>query len=446
MTDPRKERLDSWKEIADYLNKAVRTVIRYERERAMPVHRVPGGHGPGSVYAYSQELDAWLAGNPDASGSPGDLGIGSVLRRRLLWGVGCTLAAVLGLAAFVVTRPGRPAEVRIVGRYLVAKDERGRLAWRFELPQGAGDATDLEFSRPIRVVDVDGDGRPEVLATLRYCLEPTCRGYEHELLCFAGDGTLLWRYKPAFTMESVQGRYEGGWHFTELVVSPAEGIGRTPRVIWVAAAHRDLWPSFVARITADGQSSIRFISSGVVYHLASFREKSGSYVLAGGVDNDYNAAFLAVLGEDQHAAVGPHDASSRYACVNCPTGHPLRYLLLPRTEMNVFYAGAPYNMVDQLEVLGNEISVRTLEGSVGEQGRQGIAQGMYIFSRDLQAKSVDVSSGYVQLHARAEREGDVNHSFWRCPERQSPKPIREWTPEGWREVPVPWHSVVGGAP
>jgi tetratricopeptide (TPR) repeat protein len=52
-------RLDSWKEIADYLNKGERTAKRWESERSLPVHHVPGG-GHGSVYAFTAELEEWL--------------------------------------------------------------------------------------------------------------------------------------------------------------------------------------------------------------------------------------------------------------------------------------------------------------------------------------------------------------------------------------------------
>jgi Flp pilus assembly protein TadD len=51
--------LVSWKEIAAFLNRAERTVKRWERERGLPVHRVPGGER-GGVYAFAAELDAWL--------------------------------------------------------------------------------------------------------------------------------------------------------------------------------------------------------------------------------------------------------------------------------------------------------------------------------------------------------------------------------------------------
>ncbi len=52
-------RLDSWKEIANFLGRGQRTVKRWEAERGMPVHRVPGG---GVVFAYSEELSRWLKG------------------------------------------------------------------------------------------------------------------------------------------------------------------------------------------------------------------------------------------------------------------------------------------------------------------------------------------------------------------------------------------------
>lgn len=55
---PNAIRLDSWKDIANYLNRSVRTVQRWEMVEAMPVHRHCHGIG-GSVYAYSHEVDAW---------------------------------------------------------------------------------------------------------------------------------------------------------------------------------------------------------------------------------------------------------------------------------------------------------------------------------------------------------------------------------------------------
>jgi TolB-like protein len=57
--EPLEERLDSWKEIAAYLNRDVTTVQRWEKREGMPVHRHLHDKR-GSVYAISSELDAWL--------------------------------------------------------------------------------------------------------------------------------------------------------------------------------------------------------------------------------------------------------------------------------------------------------------------------------------------------------------------------------------------------
>jgi hypothetical protein len=51
--------LNSWKEIAGYLGRGVRTVQRWERELQLPVHRI--GKGKRSpVYAKAHELKFWL--------------------------------------------------------------------------------------------------------------------------------------------------------------------------------------------------------------------------------------------------------------------------------------------------------------------------------------------------------------------------------------------------
>ncbi len=55
------KRLDSWKEIAAFFGRAERTVKRWETERGLPVHRVPGG-GRSAVFGYSDELAGWLKG------------------------------------------------------------------------------------------------------------------------------------------------------------------------------------------------------------------------------------------------------------------------------------------------------------------------------------------------------------------------------------------------
>jgi hypothetical protein len=56
---PNQEVLNSWKEVATYLGRGVRTVQRWEQELGLPVRR-PRGKSRSAVIAFKSELDAWL--------------------------------------------------------------------------------------------------------------------------------------------------------------------------------------------------------------------------------------------------------------------------------------------------------------------------------------------------------------------------------------------------
>jgi tetratricopeptide (TPR) repeat protein len=54
-------RLTSWKEIAAFLGRDERTAKRWEASRGLPVRRMPGA-GHSSVFAYTDEIEAWMRG------------------------------------------------------------------------------------------------------------------------------------------------------------------------------------------------------------------------------------------------------------------------------------------------------------------------------------------------------------------------------------------------
>jgi predicted DNA-binding transcriptional regulator AlpA len=53
--------LSSWKDIARYLGKGVRTVQRWERHLGLPVRRPIGASQKSAVVLYRGDVDAWLA-------------------------------------------------------------------------------------------------------------------------------------------------------------------------------------------------------------------------------------------------------------------------------------------------------------------------------------------------------------------------------------------------
>ena len=66
---PDGERLDSWKEIAVYLHREVRTAERWEKHEGLPVHRHRHPNAS-SVYAFKHEIDTWLHSRRRAASEP----------------------------------------------------------------------------------------------------------------------------------------------------------------------------------------------------------------------------------------------------------------------------------------------------------------------------------------------------------------------------------------
>jgi Tfp pilus assembly protein PilF len=62
-------RISDWKGVAAYFGRDERTVRRWERQRGLPVHRMPGG-SRSLIFAYERELEAWLHGAGGAVAGP----------------------------------------------------------------------------------------------------------------------------------------------------------------------------------------------------------------------------------------------------------------------------------------------------------------------------------------------------------------------------------------
>jgi len=66
---PDTDRLDSWKEIAVYLGREVRTAQRWEKREGLPIHRHIHEKAS-SVCAFKHEIDAWLHSRNWAASEP----------------------------------------------------------------------------------------------------------------------------------------------------------------------------------------------------------------------------------------------------------------------------------------------------------------------------------------------------------------------------------------
>ncbi len=96
------ERLDSWKEIAVYLDRDVTTAHRWEKREDLPIHRHLHDKR-GTVYAYRSEIDTWLANRGRVLGNnrPGWFRFFSENKKIVAGGV--TLLLLVGLVAWMET-------------------------------------------------------------------------------------------------------------------------------------------------------------------------------------------------------------------------------------------------------------------------------------------------------------------------------------------------------
>jgi len=459
-------RLDGWKAIANYLDRDVRTAQRWHAQRGMPVYHVPGG-SHGSVFADPDELDEWLAPAGDhSSGDPtapsahshttpaprasqsSALPVAGMKRKpahrrgdrpqnglfAMVPGRGrLTLATALALATVGVvwlTWPARtrselpPDRIELAGNSLVARSGETQ-TWEYRVPLlTPSDPLDARWSlRDWRFVILNRQGESAVLVSLDL-VRPTSVLVRSQVLLLTAAGKLRWAFTPRMSLDFGGRRFEDGWRTESTLVTE---MPSGPDV-WVAAYHRTWWPSFVVDIGPDGHENLRFVNPGHVYALASIHNAAGAFVLAAGINNEYASGMLAEIQEDGPPAAAPSSADD-YTCRNCPEGRPVRYFLLPRSELNRL-SGDPYNRPYQVSVSTSGVDVSVLESNVPRP--LGV---VYHFSSSLEVQTVAVADAYAEAHRELEQEGQLDHPFADCPEHIQGMPVRVWSRgDGWRDV------------
>lgn len=426
-------RLTSWKEISAYLGRDVRTVARWERERGLPVHRLPGGRGS-TVFAWSDEIDAWLgsASRSDEAGAKEEPNPPSsnpeVLVPEPRWPrlvrvtipAGLLVVLLLGLFAIPWSHGAEHlSAVAARGADLVAISGGDRIVWRHT------------FGEPIRVhpeygdtaiTDIDGDGSREVLAVVGGAHDP--QGHQ-SLYCFSESGALRWFVSPQDAVVYGSETYGPPWN--SAMVLPY-GAGPRKRIIWLTH-HHTWWPGVARLLDATGREISRFVNPG---WLTSAAVTASGRVLLAGTNNAENADVFAVLDDQSWPGAAP-TTSPEGPCRNCPSGLPLRYFVLPRSELRKVWGAT----TDPAAILpyerGPEVEVHAIEAD----SELPTAAVVLDFSADFTPLRARASDPYWAWHARLEQQGRIHHRAADCPERRG-FTIREWQRgRGWSEVFVP---------
>lgn len=426
---PPPERLDSWKAIADYLDRDVATVRRWERLHGLPIRRI-AGRGR-SVFAYVSEIDQWLRAMPptdvaaDANASEGAPVAIPATRsiRRWHWAAAALLVAtglVSSIPLWTSELPPFRAEITPAG--IVAMDKSGREQWVYGFPQA-----DVSVPQaPHSDVLVMAGAEPGVLAATSYYQRASDGSYRSgQLLWLTPTGALSRTF--SFDDRLVIGGepYEAPWMLSDFSVNEAGGKRR----IAVAGLHKHWWPSIVTVLDEQWRRTGTFVNEGWVTELNWL---SSDRLLISGFSNDHDGGMVGIVDARALDGHSPASGNSKYTCSTCADGSPLRYVVLPRSEVNRASGSKLNGAVVQMQdgrVLVHTIEVPRIADAV---------EALYEFSPSLELLRASYGDRYWEMHRALEGEGKLDHSRDRCPYRDGPQGMTVWErTTGWQKLTIP---------
>lgn len=420
------DRLDSWKAIASYLNRGERTVRRWERDNGLPVHRVPGKRG-NSVFAYRAEIDVWLRTPHEGVGADLSAPEQPVPARRR-----AAAAAIAGIlvAGAVLTAVwwtanaanDLPARVDLTASAVVAFGEDGAERWRHDFVPERIEVPEDRMRNP---VDLLPGTPPALLTATSLQILPTEEVRGGQVLLFNPAGRILrtLSFDDEVRFGTTATAYGQPWGITDFRVEAGDRSSR----IAVAMHHYQWWPSIIAILDERLQRRGTFVNAG---WLERVHWLSPDRLLVSGFSESRNGGVVALLDPAALNGQGPEDPAGTFFCGACGADRPLRYVVMPRSEVNLA-TRSRFNR-GRLQIMGDRIIVRTIEVPFGESDA---IDAVYEYSSTLDFVRASFSDRYWEAHRALEAEGKLDHARERCPERDGPREILTWEPQaGWRTI------------
>lgn len=387
-------KLDSWKEIADFLGVSARTAHRWKDGAGMPVHRTPAGH----VWADAAELEQWRRSRAEPP-SPRPLA-------RILATSGAITAvaiAILGVSWWIANRPGPPAALRVDGQQVTALDGSGRVSWTTPIAQRLGFTNEWgwEVSTPDRylLADIDDDGRIEVVLNL--LPEDPAKG-PARLVCFDHRGRVRWEFVLGRAFADQFGDYTLDYlgHVVQTV-----RIDGKPFVMSVAT-HRRWPPAQVALIDPEtGLAVEEFWHPGAITHaMAADLGGDGSLDLVlAGLNNPGNGPGIPVV-MTLRLPFSRQAAEPESLMAEMSSGGPTAYVAFPRPDVLVAQRGVA--AVSRLAFEGPDaIMVRV---RVSTDSATNLT---FRFGTDLRVRDVFPTVDLASVHDALWRGGRLDHPF-----------------------------------
>lgn len=419
-------RLDSWKAIADYLGRDVATVRRWERLHRLPVRRI-AGRGR-SVFAYAAEIDQWLGAMAPADVSTiadaPDEPVTLVSRTPSTWRWPLVAGVVLLVSVMFWSIPigtSEPAPVRAetMKDGIAAFDESGKQLWLY--PFSPEDPP--QPGPPFADAQVLAGTEPGVLAATSYYQKPadgTTRSGELLWLTLSGALSRSFSFNDDLTVGAQP--YGKPWVISDFRIDESGGDRR----IAVAARHHHWWPAVVTVLDRQWRRQGTFYNAGWVDQV---RWLSPDRLLVSGYTNAHDGGMVAIVDAASIDGQSPAGMDPMHQCSTCGSESAVRYVVLPRSEVNKASGKSLNGAVVQL--VGDRVLVRTIEFHRLTES----VEVLYEFTHSLELVRASYGDRYWEMHTALEAEGKIGHTRERCPDREGPSGIRAWEKaSGWKAI------------
>jgi hypothetical protein len=409
-TSEKKKKLDSWKEIAAYLDRDVRTVQRWERKKGLPVHRLDDSKRS-RVFSYSDEIDNWEGEMLSSKKrKESDLIFSSSRMIRpphiLIFLILITFLLLLFISLSINKKSTSciAMDFKISGSQILIYDENqsvmsfietgiqnlendGHYRTRFQEKFNEGGGYYLPC---IIIEDIDHNGCTEIL----YTFQTKDNSKENILFCHnVKTGNELWKFvaggKKAFGNKS----YSDDYRILGFNVVDIDENG-TNEII-VLANHKEDFPGQVIVLDSKGNKIGEYWNSGHIndYGFVDLDYDGSKEILLAGVNEEWKKPCLAIL---DFFCIDGHSPQSNdfFTCRESKKCNEKYYILMPRDVVGVI-SGDHYSI--RKIILSDDPDEKiTLENMV-----------FYTFNFNLELKKIIFSNQLGLEYEKCKRDGIV---------------------------------------
>lgn len=413
--DRGKVELNTWQEIADYLNVSIRAAQIYEHDHELPVHRLPGGRA--RVWAYQEELDAWKKAWEERGRNGPPLPPAELLETatpvpdppepltRPRWPLWLLLPLLLGTATILwIRRPGEPAQFRVDDRSLIAEDRNGRVAWRYRFEEPL-DPNAYRSSTEVWLKGGDLDGDP---ATMEFVFRLAPRGtgdvHSERLVAFTVKGELMWSFTTGRRVKAKRRELSSIYDVNSFAIVPSRK--GTPLVAF-SANHASAYPNQVGALNGKtGKLEREYWHSGHLLRLSvhDWDRDGESELLLAGVNIGRADATLIILDPLRMGGASVQPEGDPSQLEGFAPGVEKAVVRFPRSCMARRWGRM--NRAARFSVLPSGLEIVVFDGNI-ESG----AFLVYSLDRNLNVVQVDPSPDFSVRHHRQQREGDLDHEY-----------------------------------